>query len=139
VSRNRLYDLVPDRAEVAALRLGPVTLLAVPAEPVASIGESWRARVGAGAEILSLAGDYLGYVETPEQMERAAGETQRTYYGPELESRLEAAVVLAASEARRAALKLGDSAEAKGPAEPGTPALTPEAAHRIEPRPAATP
>ncbi|HET7752844.1 MAG TPA: neutral/alkaline non-lysosomal ceramidase N-terminal domain-containing protein [Anaeromyxobacteraceae bacterium] len=137
VTRNLLYDLFPDRAEVTALRLGELTLIAVPAEPVASIGQHWRDRIGAGTEIVSLAGDYLGYVETPEQMERAAGETPRTYFGPELEQRLEAAVVLAATEAKRAALKAEEresGAHASGDAAASAGAIGP-----AEPHPAATP
>mgnify|MGYP005810377501 CR=1 FL=1 len=96
VARNLFYDWVPARAQVAALRLGPTVLLAVPAEPVAAVARSWRDAAGVGAEVLSLAGDYLGYVETSERMAEAAGETVRTYYGPELAERLAGAVRLGA-------------------------------------------
>ena len=96
IAANLFYDLVPARARVAAVRLGPVGFLAVPAEPVASVGRRWREAAGEGAEVLSLAGDYLGYVETSERMAEAAGETVRTYYGPELADRLEGALTLAA-------------------------------------------
>jgi hypothetical protein len=94
--RNAVYGSFPVDTKVTALRLGPVTLLAVPGEPVAALGARWRARVGDRAEILSLANDYVGYVETEGEMARRAGETQRTYFGPELAARLEEAVVLAA-------------------------------------------
>jgi neutral ceramidase len=96
IATNLFYDWVPARARVSAVRLGPVTFLAVPAEPVAAVGRSWRAAAGDGAEILALAGDYLGYVETSERMAEAAGETVRTYYGPELAERLAGAIQLAA-------------------------------------------
>jgi hypothetical protein len=98
-ARTVAGGLLPGEAEVTALRLGPVVLVAVPAEPVAAVAERWRAEAGPGAEILSLAGGYAGYVETPGVMARGAGETPRTYYGPELAERLGAAVRLAAGAA----------------------------------------
>ena len=98
--QNVLYDWLPDRARLTAIRLGPLTLVAVPGEPVAEVGRRWRAAAGQGAEVLALAGDYLGYVETSERMAEAAGETVRTYYGPELADRLTAAVELAARAVR---------------------------------------
>jgi neutral ceramidase len=94
--RNVMYRIVPGRAELAAIRLGPLTIVAVPGEPVAEVGRRFREAAGAGAEVLALAGDYLGYVETSERMAEAAGETVRTYYGPELADRLAGAVALAA-------------------------------------------
>ena len=93
---NLLHGLLPPRAEVAALRLGPLTLVAIPGEPVAEVGRRWRAAAGDGTEVLALAGDYLGYVETAEQLARGAGESMRTYYGPGLEERLADAVRTAA-------------------------------------------
>ncbi len=96
VLRNVFYRIVPDRAELAAIRLGPLTIVAVPGEPVAEVGRRFREAAGDGAEVLALAGDYLGYVETSERMAEAAGETVRTYYGPELAERLATAVTLAA-------------------------------------------
>jgi len=106
IARNLFYDWVPARARVSALRLGPLTLLAVPAEPVTAVGDAWREAAGEGAEILALAGDYLGYVETSQRMAEAAGETVRTYYGPELATRLGEALSLAAAAV---ASPLGDS------------------------------
>jgi hypothetical protein len=102
VTRNLLYGWFPDRTQVAALRLGPLRLLVVPAEPVTEIGQRWRAQAGPGTEIVSLANDYLGYVETESRMAERDGETVRTYFGPELAARLGEAVLLAASEADRA-------------------------------------
>lgn len=80
--------LLPARARVSALRLGPVILLAVPGEPVAAVAAAWRDEAGAGAEVLSLADGYVGYVETPARVGAGAGEAVRTYYGPDLASRL---------------------------------------------------
>jgi neutral ceramidase len=101
VLRNVFYGIVPDRAVLAALRIGPLTLVAVPGEPVAEVGRRFRAAAGEGAEVLALAGDYLGYVETSERMAEMSGETVRTYYGPELAERLTGAVALAARAVNR--------------------------------------
>jgi len=94
---GRLFGgAMPSEAAVTAVRLGSLLLLAVPAEPVEEVARTWRRAAGPGAEVLALAGDYDGYVETPERMARGEGETVRTYYGPELAARLGAAVRLAA-------------------------------------------
>jgi GT2 family glycosyltransferase len=114
--RNALYGAFPVDTRVTALRLGPVTLIAVPGEPVAAVGERLRGRVGGRAEILALANDYVGYVETEDEMARGAGETQRTYFGPELAARLEAAVLLAAGAVERAVTAEAPPAEALVPA-----------------------
>jgi neutral ceramidase len=87
-ARNVLGGALPAHARVGALAVGPLTLLVVPAEPVAAVGDVWREKAGEGAEILSVAGDYLGYVELAERMASGRGETKRSYYGPELAGRL---------------------------------------------------
>jgi len=81
---NLLWSFMPERATVTALRLGPSLLLAVPGEPVAEVGRRWRDALGEGSEVVSLAGDYLGYVETPERVRARSGEAKRTYLGPDL-------------------------------------------------------
>jgi hypothetical protein len=85
---------------VTALRLGPVLLVAVPAEPTAEVGEGWRRAAGDDAEIVSLFDGYAGYVETPERTRTGVGETVRTYYGPDLAPRLEDAIVAAVRATR---------------------------------------
>ena len=40
--------------------------------------------LGDDAEVVSLAGDYLGYVETPQRVRARVGEAKRTYLGPDL-------------------------------------------------------
>jgi hypothetical protein len=100
VAMNLFFDWLSDRARLAAIQLGPLTLIAVPGEPVAAVGRRLREAAGKGSEVLALAGDYLGYVETRERMAEAAGETVRTYYGPELADRLAGAVKLSAAAAR---------------------------------------
>lgn len=99
LSANLTFGFFPERSSVTALRLGPVMILAVPAEPVAEVGRLWRAAVGDGAEVVSLAGDYLAYVDTSERVSRREGEAVRTLFGPELERRLGQAVVTAATAA----------------------------------------
>ncbi|WP_242355412.1 neutral/alkaline non-lysosomal ceramidase N-terminal domain-containing protein [Anaeromyxobacter sp. SG64] len=116
---NLAYRAVPARAPLSALRLGPVVLAFVPGEPVAEVGEAWRAEAGPGTEIVSLAGGYVGYVDTPEQIAARRGEAVRTYYGPELAARLghgiEAAVAAVRADPAvrgEAPLRRGAGAEA---------------------------
>jgi hypothetical protein len=100
VAANVFHAWLPERALLAAIRLGPLTLIAIPGEPVAAVGRRWREAAGADTEVLALAGDYLGYVETRERMAESSGETVHTYYGPELADRLTGAIQLAAAAAR---------------------------------------
>jgi hypothetical protein len=81
---NLLWRWLPDRTRVAAVRIGPVTLLAVPAEPGEEVGSAWREALGPGVEVVSLAGDYVGYVDTAEAVRARTGEARRTYLGPDL-------------------------------------------------------
>jgi hypothetical protein len=81
---NLLWTWLPERTRVVALRIGPALLVAVPAEPGDAVGSAWRAALGDGAEVVSLAGDYVGYVDTPEQVRARRGEAKRTYLGPDL-------------------------------------------------------
>jgi neutral/alkaline ceramidase-like enzyme len=98
--RNLTADLWPAQAQVAALRLGPVLLLAVPGEPTAEVGARLRDRAGPGAELLSLANGYVGYVEAPAVIAAGRGETRHSYYGPELAGRIERAVSVVADALR---------------------------------------
>jgi hypothetical protein len=81
---NLLWGWMPDRTRVVALRVGDVTLLAVPAEPGEVVGSAWRDALGPGAEVVSLVGDYIGYVDTADAVRARTGEARRTYLGPEL-------------------------------------------------------
>ena len=91
---------VPLTATVEVVRLGPAILVGVPAEPVAAVAVKWRAQAGDDATIVSLAGDYVGYAETPERWKRGKGETMRTYLGPELGDRLGEGVAAAVAAVR---------------------------------------
>ena len=104
-ARSLLGGVLPGTARVTAVRLGSLLLVATPAEPVEAVGRAWRAAAGPDAELLSLADGYVGYVDTAARFTAGAGEAHRSYYGPELAARLEAAVAAAAqaADAARAA------------------------------------
>jgi hypothetical protein len=87
---------LPGQARVTAVRLGPLLLLATPAEPVEAVGRAWREAASPNAELLSLAGGYVGYVDTAARFTAGEGEARRSYYGPGLAERLGTAVVAAA-------------------------------------------
>lgn len=90
------WGRLPAKARVTGLRVGPVLLVAVPAEPTGELGARWRAAAGEGAEIASLSGGYVGYVDDAERTRRGEGEAVRTYYGPDLAQRLEAGIAAVA-------------------------------------------
>jgi neutral ceramidase len=95
---NLLCNSASRTAEVSALALGPLELLALPGEPTTGAGRVLRQSTGATG-VLGLASDYVGYVETPELVAEAAGESKRQYYGATLLDRLGAAAQLAAEAA----------------------------------------
>jgi hypothetical protein len=118
-ARTLAWDRFPATTTVQALRLGPVLLVAVPAEPTAEIAERWRTAAGSGAEIVSLAGGYVGYVDTPARTRSGDGEAARTYFGPELADRLEKAIVEAVrAVAPDPAQKATDDGGARGADQP---------------------
>jgi hypothetical protein len=100
-ARNLAWDELPATAHVEAVRIGPAVLVAVPAEPVAAVAAAWRRALPPGADVVSLAGGYVGYVEAPERRAARTGESVRTYYGPELAGRLGEAARLAAQTVTR--------------------------------------
>ena len=59
------------------LRIGPLTLVGVPFEPVGEMG-----RRVAPAVLVGLADGYAGYLETPERWAAGGGEASRTWFGP---------------------------------------------------------
>jgi hypothetical protein len=103
-ARNLAGGAFPATGRVEAIRIGDAVLVAVPAEPVAAVADRWRAALPAGAEIVSLSGGYLGYVEAPERVRAGSGEAVRTYFGPELAERLGEAARLAAERVTSAPL-----------------------------------
>ncbi len=81
---NLLWNWMPERTRVVALRVGAATIVAVPAEPGEAVASGWRDALGPDAEVVSLVGDYVGYVETAEGVRARSGEAKRTYLGPDL-------------------------------------------------------
>jgi hypothetical protein len=83
LSRRAVTNVIGSADEAYALqtrlKLGGLELWAVPGEPVGELGLRARPRV-----LIGLADGYAGYVETPEHWQAAQGETDKTYYGPDL-------------------------------------------------------
>ena len=96
-ARNLAHGAFPASAHVEAVRVGDLVLAFLPAEPTAAVAAGWRPSLPPGTELVSLAGGYLGYVEEPARMTAGAGETVRTYYGPELAKLLGDAARMAAA------------------------------------------
>jgi hypothetical protein len=99
VENVALWPWAPDWAEVSEVRIGGVRLLGVPVEATAASGAVLEAVAG-GARVVSLVNGYLGYVEPPDRVTRAAGESRRQLFGTGL---LEA--LRFGTEAARAALR----------------------------------
>lgn len=95
---NLLCESAPRLAEVGALVLGPLKLVAVPGEPSVAAGTELLRRTGATG-VLSLADGYVGYVETAENVQGRLGESRRQYFGPALLERLSVAAEFVAGAA----------------------------------------
>ena len=98
-TRTLLSGMLPASARVTAVRLGPLLLLATPSEPVEEVGRAWRSAAGPDAELLSLVGGWIGYVDSAARFRSDTGEADRSYYGGDLAARLEAALLAAARAA----------------------------------------
>jgi len=61
------------------VRIGPLSLVGVPGEPVGELGRHMSPDV-----LVGLADGYAGYVETPERWAAGEGEAPRTWFGPGL-------------------------------------------------------
>jgi neutral ceramidase len=95
---NLLCASSPREAEVDALALGPLELLALPGEPTTGAGRTLTELSGA-THVVGLANGYVGYLETPDLVGQRQGESRRQYFGPVLLERLGAAARVAAGEA----------------------------------------
>ncbi len=72
--------LVRDATAVETrLRIGPLTLVGVPVEPVGEMGRRVAPEV-----LVGLADGYAGYLETPDRWQTGEGESSRTWFGPGL-------------------------------------------------------
>lgn len=87
-----LEAVLMDRANLTLLRLGPLTIFAVPGEPTFFVGQSLRqafARAeGAPLLFVGLAHGYVGYVESAERRARGQGESRRALWDADLEARV---------------------------------------------------
>ena len=61
------------------IRIGPLSLVGVPGEPVGELGRRMAPDV-----LVGLADGYAGYLETPEHWLAGTGEASRTWFGPGL-------------------------------------------------------
>lgn len=91
---NFLCGSASRRAELSALRLGPLRWLSVPGEPSYAAGRGLEERARAVRSV-SLTGGYLGYVETPEAISSRSGESARQYFAEALLERLARGAALA--------------------------------------------
>jgi hypothetical protein len=77
---SNLFGLTLDGFAVQTrLRLGPLTLVGVPGEPVGELGlRAWP------EVLIGLSDGYFGYVETPDRQRAGGGESAKAYFGPDL-------------------------------------------------------
>ncbi|MCL2179431.1 MAG: neutral/alkaline non-lysosomal ceramidase N-terminal domain-containing protein [Proteobacteria bacterium] len=83
---NLLCQGIAPEAELSLLRLGGLSLLAVPFEVSAEAALAWE-QAGLGRSV-SIANDYLGYVETSANVEAQAGESSLQYFSKTLLERI---------------------------------------------------
>ncbi len=80
---NLLCGSTAKHSEVAALQVGPLRLLAIPAEPSLAAGRVLEAGAG-DARVVGLVGGYVGYVEPAAVVNANGGEAKRQYFGDAL-------------------------------------------------------
>jgi neutral ceramidase len=106
---NVLEWMAPETSRVTVLRLGDVVLLGLPGEPTALAAERMVAALpktavsGRRVRVISLVGDYVGYIDTPERAMAGEGEARRAWFGPELLDVMTRGMVAALSGAGRRA------------------------------------
>ncbi len=97
---NLLCSSADREAEVSALKLGPVTLLAIPGEPSLAAARALEEKSGA-TRVLSVANGYVGYLEPEAVVREGGGESKRQYYAPALLDALAEAAMLAVETTRQ--------------------------------------
>ncbi|MCA9575477.1 MAG: neutral/alkaline non-lysosomal ceramidase N-terminal domain-containing protein [Sandaracinaceae bacterium] len=84
--RNISSNGFPSRAPLSVVAVGPVTIVAIPAEATTTVGIRLRQRVAAARPgpvmLVGLANDYLQYVTTAEEYGLQHYEGASTLYGP---------------------------------------------------------
>ncbi|WP_426748941.1 neutral/alkaline non-lysosomal ceramidase N-terminal domain-containing protein [Myxococcus faecalis] len=100
IGDNVLCRFAPSTAQLSLLRIGPLSLLLVPVEVTYSAGVALESESGA-TRVVSLADDYIGYLDSPNHVQTSSGESRLQYYSPELLDTLTAAAATAYVENER--------------------------------------
>lgn len=84
LGRRALAAQLSARVPVAGLRIGRADLLALPAEPVSSVGEEIRAQIGPGRDafVIVHANDWLGYAVSERDYAEGSYEACMSFHGP---------------------------------------------------------
>jgi len=96
---NALCASAEMEVEVSMLRLGCVSLLALPVEPSFATAQQLETLTGA-TRVLALSNGYVGYLEPPDVIRNGLGEAKRQWFGPELFDWLSPASALVATMSR---------------------------------------
>lgn len=89
---NLVTPWAPARARVGALRLGPIVLAGVPAEPVFDVSETIEARwPGNEVRVIGLTQGYVSYTPDPPAWEAGAPSAKNAWFGTALGPRVERA------------------------------------------------
>lgn len=107
LAENALCAAEEMDVEVAMVRLGPLSLLALPIEPSFEAAQVLE-RMSGATRVLALSDGYVGYLETPDVVRAGTGEAKRQWFGPELFERLS-----------KASLLLAMATDRRGPRVPG--------------------
>jgi hypothetical protein len=84
--------------EVMMVRLGCVSLLALPVEPSFATAQQLEKLTGA-TRVLALSNGYIGYLEPADVVRSRLGEAKRQWFGPELYEQLSSASLFVAAAA----------------------------------------
>lgn len=93
IAENALCASAEMDVEVSMLRLGCVSLLALPVEPTFATAQQLEKLTGA-TRVLALSSGYVGYLEPPDVVRGGLGEAKRQWFGPELSEWLSQASLL---------------------------------------------
>lgn len=101
-----LEAVLMDRADLTLLRLGPLTLFAVPGEPTFFVGQTLREAFAhaqnAPLLFIGLAHGYVGYVESAQRRAEGRGESRRALWDADLEARVTEGFELLLNEMNKA-------------------------------------
>jgi hypothetical protein len=99
LAENALCASAEMEVEVTMLRLGCVSLLALPVEPSYATSKALEQLTGA-TRVVGLANGYVGYLEPADLVREGLGEAKRQWFGPELLDWLTPASALVAATSR---------------------------------------